>query len=205
MASLSNTLRRGSSRVSDPQFMATLFSDRRFSVIWLVVRLYLGYQWIEASLHKITSPDWMVTGAALKGFWAKAVAIPAAPAKPAISYEWYRAFLQGMLAHGDYVWFAKVVSVGEFLIGVGLILGAFVGVAAFFGALMNWNFMMAGSASTNPMLFILAIVLILAWKTAGWLGFDRVLLPLLGTPWNPGTLFDRAPGPGEPEPVRTKA
>jgi hypothetical protein len=59
MASLSDTLRRGSSRVSDPQFMATLFSDRRFNVIWLVVRLYLGYQRIEASLHKITSPDWI--------------------------------------------------------------------------------------------------------------------------------------------------
>jgi thiosulfate dehydrogenase [quinone] large subunit len=45
------------------------------------------------------------------------------------------------------------------------------------------NFMLAGSASSNPVLLILAIVLILAWKTAGYIGLDRYLLPLLGTPW----------------------
>ena len=48
---------------------------------------------------------------------------------------------------------------------------------------MNMNFMLAGSASANPVLLILAIVLILAWKTAGYIGLDRYLLPILGTPW----------------------
>ena len=41
---------------------------------------------------------------------------------------------------------AELVAVGELLIGVGLILGVFTGIAAFFGAFMNWNFMMAGTA-----------------------------------------------------------
>jgi thiosulfate dehydrogenase [quinone] large subunit len=54
---------------------------------------------------------------------------------------------------------------------------------------MNWNFMMAGTASTNPLLFLLSILLILAWKTAGWIGLDRWLLPALGTPWRPGGFF----------------
>lgn len=56
---------------------------------------------------------------------------------------------------------------------------------------MNWNFMMAGSASVNPMLFALSVLVILAWKTAGWWGLDRWLLPLLGTPWKPGRLFEK--------------
>jgi thiosulfate dehydrogenase [quinone] large subunit len=73
---------------------------------------------------------------------------------------------------------------------VALVLGAFVGIAAFFGAFMNWNFMMAGTASTNPLLFTLAIVLILAWKVAGYYGLDRALLPVLGTPWKPGKVFN---------------
>ena len=47
---------------------------------------------------------------------------------------------------------------------------------------------MAGSASTNGWLGILAIFLILAWKVAGWYGLDRWLLPILGTPWQPGEL-----------------
>ena len=86
------------------------------------------------------------------------------------------------------------------MVGVALIMGAFVGVAAFAGGLMNWNFMMAGTASTNPLLFLLSILLILAWKTAGWYGLDRVLLPLLGTPWQPGRAFegDEASAGAEP-------
>jgi thiosulfate dehydrogenase [quinone] large subunit len=93
-----------------------------------------------------------------------------------------------MLDTGQYVWFAKVIAVGEFLIGAALILGAFVGIAAFFGAFMNWNFIMAGSASVNGMLLVLAVGLVLAWKVAGYWGLDRWLLPALGTPWAPGDL-----------------
>jgi thiosulfate dehydrogenase [quinone] large subunit len=49
--------------------------------------------------------------------------------------------------------------------------------------------MMAGTASSNPVLFTLAILLMLAWKTAGWLGLDRWVLPLLGTPWWRGRIL----------------
>ncbi|MCC6791616.1 MAG: hypothetical protein IT336_08030 [Thermomicrobiales bacterium] len=48
---------------------------------------------------------------------------------------------------------------------------------------MNFNFQLAGSASTNPVLFGLGVFLVLAWKTAGYLGVDRSLLPVLKTPW----------------------
>ena len=74
-------------------------------------------------------------------------------------------------------------SYGELLIGIGLIIGAFVGIAAFFGALMNWNYIMAGAASTNGLLLVVAILLVLAWKVAGYYGADFVLLRWLGVPW----------------------
>jgi thiosulfate dehydrogenase [quinone] large subunit len=32
-------------------------------------------------------------------------------------------------------------------------------------------------------LALLGVLLILAWKNAGYVGLDRYLLPLLGTPW----------------------
>ena len=82
-----------------------------------------------------------------------------------------------------YTWFAKLIAYGELLVGIGLIVGAFTGIAAFFGALMNFNFMLAGSASTNPVLFLIAVGLMMAWKVAGYVGADYFLLPLLGTPW----------------------
>ena len=174
---------------TDPPIAEKLLNSTAFAVLWLVVRLYVGYQWLHSGLGKLSNPAWMVTGEALQGFWTRAVAIPEAPARPAISFDWYRAFLQGLLDSGAHVWFAKLVVAGEILIGIALILGIFTAVAAFFGAFMNWNFMMAGTASTNPVLFVLAILLILAWKTAGYWGLDRFVLPVLGTPWQPGKVF----------------
>ena len=176
-------------RFSDPPIANALFGSTRWSWIWLIARLYLGYTWITSGLGKLSNPAWVQTGAALKGFWENAVMIPEAPARPAISFDWYRAFLQFMLDSGSYTWFAKAVVASELLIGIALILGIFTGIAAFFGGFMNWNFMMAGSASSNPVLFSIAILLILAWKTAGWIGLDRWILPALGTPWQPGRLF----------------
>jgi thiosulfate dehydrogenase [quinone] large subunit len=131
-------------------------------------------------------------GSALKGFWTSAVAVPE-KGSPRITYGAYREFLQYMLNHEWYTWFAKLVAIGELLIGIGMILGVLVGFAAFFGALLNFNFMLAGSASTNPVLFGLAIALILAWKVAGYWGADRVLLPMLGAPWSPGKAFVHTP------------
>ena len=120
--------------------------------------------------------------------------VPDAPARPAIAFDWYRAFIQSLLDGGFYTWFAPTIAIGELLVGVALVLGAFTGIAAFFGGFMNWNFMMAGSASINPLLFTISILLILAWKNAGWFGFDRFLLPLFGTPWRPGRLFNPSKG-----------
>jgi thiosulfate dehydrogenase [quinone] large subunit len=191
---------QGEVTIPEPPFAHKLFSTTAFAWLWAVVRIYLGYQWIEAGLHKITGGGWIDGGTALKGFWTKAAAIPAAPAKPAITYDWYRAFIQFMLDNGWYSWFAPLVAFGEFMVGAALILGAFVGIAAFFGALMNWNFIMAGSASTNPLLLMLGIFLVLAWKVAGWYGLDRYLLPLLGTPWTWGK--QQTP-PVKPEPRLT--
>jgi thiosulfate dehydrogenase [quinone] large subunit len=168
--------------VQDPPLVQKLLSDPRAGLLWLPLRLWLGVQWIEPALHKLSDPKWMNTGDALKGFWMGAVAIPA-NGKPAIAFEWYRSFLQFLLNAQAYTWFAKLVAVGEFMVGVALVLGAFTGIAAFFGGLMNWNFMMAGSASTNPLLFVIAVGLILAWKVSGTIGVDYFLLRWIGTPW----------------------
>jgi thiosulfate dehydrogenase [quinone] large subunit len=93
-----------------------------------------------------------------------------------------------MLEHEWYTWFAKIVAVGEVLVGLGLIVGALVGIAAFFGTVLNFNFLLAGTASTNPVLFGLGVLIVLGWKVAGHIGLDRYLLPMLGTPWKPGRL-----------------
>lgn len=170
--------------IQDPPFARFLFSDTRMAPVWLVIRVLLGWDWLSHGLEKLGNPAWMETGVALQGYWERAVAIPET-GKPAIAFGWYRDFLQSLLDSGAYTWFAKLIAIGEAFIGIALILGLFVGIAAFFGAFMNWNFIMAGSASTNGFLAIVAILLVLAWKVAGYYGLDRFLLPRLGTPWQP--------------------
>lgn len=174
--------------IQDPPFVKWLLTNPRAAWLWLPLRIWLGYQWVTSGWGKVNNPAWVSTGEALKGFWTNAVQIPET-GRPPITIDWYRAFIQTLLDSQSYTWFAKLVAYGELIVGIALILGAFTGFAAFFSGFMNWNFMMAGSASVNPVLFSLAVLLVLAWKTAGWWGLDRWLLPLLGSPWQPGRLF----------------
>jgi thiosulfate dehydrogenase [quinone] large subunit len=176
-------------RFEDPPLARLLFGDPRLAWLWLPIRLFLGWEWLAHGLEKVGSPTWMETGEALRGFWAKAVVVPPPPARPPIVYDWYRDFIGTLLAGGHHTWFAKLVVFGEIAVGVALVLGAFTGIAAFFGGFMNWSFVMAGTASSNGLLFALATWLVLAWKNAGWIGLDRWLLPAVGTPWKPGRLL----------------
>ena len=170
--------------IQDPPVARFLFQGTIASWLWLVVRLYVGYDFLEAGMHKFTDPKWMNgSGEGIIGFWTRAVAIPAAPAKPLITFDWYRSFLQFLIDTGSAGWFSYVIVFGELAVGVGLILGMFVGLAAAGGILMNMAFLLAGTTSTNPILVILGVLLILAWKNAGYIGLDRFLLPMLGTPW----------------------
>lgn len=168
--------------IPDPPYVQALLSSTRFAWLWTIVRVYVGWSWLTAGWGKVQNPAWVQTGVAVKGFWTAATAVPEG-GQAAITYDWYRNFLTLLLEGDHYVWMAKLIAWGELLIGVGLVLGALTGFAALFGALMNFNFMLAGTASTNPVLFLLSILLILAWKVAGWYGVDRWLLPRLGTPW----------------------
>ena len=169
-------------QIQDPPITKTLFADSRTAWIWAIVRIWLGYKWIDASRHKIGVPAWTETGDALKGFWTGAVAVPA-EGRPPITFDWYRSFIQALLDAEAYTWFGKLVAYGELIVGIALVLGAFTGFAAFFAGFMNWNFMMAGTASSNPVLFVAALGLIMAWKVSGLVGADFFLLRWVGTPW----------------------
>jgi thiosulfate dehydrogenase [quinone] large subunit len=180
-------------QVDEPLFAKVLFGNVFTSLIWLPLRLFVGRDWLSAGLHKVGVPGWTETGAALAGFWKSAIAVNE-QGEGKIAYDWYRNFLQFMLDNGWQGWFAKLVVAGEILIGLGLIVGGLVGLAAFFGTLLYFNFGLAGSASSNPVLFGLGVLLVLAWRTAGYWGLDRWLLPWLGTPWERGATYGAAFG-----------
>jgi thiosulfate dehydrogenase [quinone] large subunit len=188
----------GTILIQDPPFARLLFQSTKASILWLIVRLYVAADFLEAGWHKLNDPAWMGDGSGILGFWTRAAGVNAS-GQPVIAYPWYRSFIQFLIDSNSAVWFSKLIVAGELLVGLGLLFGGLVGIAAFFGALMNMSFLMAGTVSTNPVLFFAGILLILAWKNAGYLGIDRYLLPALGTPW-------RQPKPAEtPAPVATAA
>lgn len=173
-------------QVDDPKWWKLLLGNTYLAVLWLPIRFFVGQEWLIAGEHKVRSDAWMDGGTALQGYWTGATAINPETGASRITYTWFHSFITYMLDNGWYTWFAKLVAVGEVLVGLGLIVGALVGIAAFFGTVLNFNFLLAGTVSSNPVLFGLTVFLVLGWKVAGFLGIDRWLLPLLGTPWQMG-------------------
>lgn len=173
---------------TDPPFVQALFGSVNWSWSWLIVRLYVGWTWLKAGWGKVTNPAWVgnKAGTALTGFVNNALT-KASGEHPDVQ-SWYASFLHNVVLPHVGVW-SHVIAFGETLVGIGLILGAFAGIAAFFGIVMNLNYLMAGAVSVNPILLLLSVFLVLAWKTAGWWGLDRWLLPALGTPWRPDRIF----------------
>ena len=169
--------------VREPSIITKLFNHPLAAWLWLPIRVWLGWQWLQAGYHKVTNPAWMQTGAALKGFFLGALKV-GANGTPVIHYSWYSTFLKMLVDTQAYTWFAKLVAVGELLVGVALILGIFTGFAAFFGGFMNWNYLMAGTVSVNPMFLIISVFLILAWKVSGYIGVDYFLVPQVGSLWS---------------------
>lgn len=177
--------------VAEPNIARFLFSSTHSAPVWLGARVFLGYEWLDAGRHKFSDDAWMKGGSALKGYWTGAVTVPEGGGSPRAAWGAYRELIQYMLDNEWFTWFSKIIVFGEILIGIGLIVGALTGIAAFFGALLNMSFLLAGTVSTNPILLLVAVFLILGWKVAGWIGLDRFLLPKLGVPWMGGGLIGR--------------
>ena len=96
--------------VEGPRFVRFLFNNTRAGLFWLPIRLFVGFSWLEAGWHKFTDPEWTQGGAALRAYWERAASIPE-QGRPPITYEWYRDFINTLLAGGHETWFAWVVTV----------------------------------------------------------------------------------------------
>nr|WP_128657897.1 DoxX family membrane protein [Paenibacillus sp. 598K] len=141
--------------------------------ILTVIRLVLGYAWLTAGWHKITG------GFDAGGFLNNAIANPVLDkATGEAVYPTFHAFLENFALPN-----IKLINVmipwGELLVGLGLILGTLTVTAAFFGLMMNFMFLFAGTVSTNPWLVLLGVLVLVGGANAGRFGLDRYVLPLL--------------------------
>ncbi|MEW6636325.1 MAG: DoxX family protein [Actinomycetota bacterium] len=183
------------SQIPEPNITRFLFADTRMAPVWLLVRVYLGYLWLMAGVGKVLEGGWIGEGAggAVAGF-AQGALQQTAGEHPQVT-QWYAAFLENVVVPNAAL-FSYLVVFGEIAVGLGLILGLFTGIAAFFGGFMNASFLFAGTAGANPLMFILAILLMLAWRVAGYWGLDRWALPAIGVPGAAGPLLRGRRGTG---------
>ncbi|RCX22992.1 thiosulfate dehydrogenase [quinone] large subunit [Fontibacillus phaseoli] len=135
-----------------------------------VLRIYLGYQWITAGWHKITG------GFDAAGFLNGAIAN--STGEHAAVQGWWATFLQHVALPGVDI-FNVMVPYGEFLVGLGLLLGTFTTFAALMGLVMNAAFLFSGTVSTNAQMLLLEVLVVVAAANAGKIGLDRYILPYL--------------------------
>ena len=139
----------------------------------LVLRLWLGYDWLTAGWGKLTG-DQPFSAAGLIG---RAIEKPVT-SHDHVVYPIFTSFLEGV-AMPNVGLFSFMVAWGEFLVGLGLILGALTTAAMFFGMFMNFMFMFAGTVSSNPWMVLLSIFILVAGSNAGKWGLDRWILPYI--------------------------
>lgn len=139
--------------LQDPALVRDIFDDVRLAPFWLILRVSLGWFWLQEGWHWLQLTPWSGDSLVASG------------------------------VAGD------TRAIALTLVGVTLILGLLVGPGAFVGGCLLAGFWRGGEFPTLQ--FAAVVSLILAWKTAGWIGLDRWFLPLLGLPWRSGALFGR--------------
>ena len=142
-----------------------------------LLRIYVGWEWMHHGWEKMTG------GFDATGFLNNAVTKPVADrATQEVLFPNYTYFIEHFaLPNVKLINF--LIPVGEFLIGVGLIVGGLTLTAAFFGMLLNFLFLFAGTVSTNPWLLLLGMIIFVAGANAGRFGIDTYVFPYIGKAW----------------------
>src|SRR5262249_46338790 len=152
-----------------------LFASTMFAWLWLILRVYLGWEWLVSGWSKtfggnLTWEVWrggesqyFFTGTAnlgsSRGCGVNGQNVPQGSAVQGFANS---AIQNSTGPHPDvayswyvdflkwirdhsYGWIGPLVSITEVVVGILLIVGLFTGLAAFVGALMNFSYVFAGS------------------------------------------------------------
>jgi thiosulfate dehydrogenase [quinone] large subunit len=157
------------SEVGSPRILGLMSRSRVLAVLWTAARIWLGVEWIQAGRAKLWGAENSAfmhhDGAGVAGFATHGAA----------SYTWWHHFLTGFVVPNS-GWIGILISVSEFVIGVALVLGVFTPGFAFAGLVLNVTYMLSGTAGVNPAYAAASVLLILMWRTSGWIGVDGIAM-----------------------------
>ncbi|WP_288527933.1 DoxX family protein [uncultured Secundilactobacillus sp.] len=141
-------------------------------VVTTLLRLYVGFLWIGDGWSKVSK------GFDATGFITNAIKNPVMTPEGQAAYGWYTSFLKGFVQPHMSL-FNVLVSWGELLVGLGLFFGTLATAAAFFGMVMNFAYLFAGTVSVNPLFIIIEIFILVSGFNASKIGLDRWIIPWL--------------------------
>ncbi|WNF35866.1 DoxX family membrane protein [Bacillaceae bacterium IKA-2] len=150
-------------------FMNFLRTNVYAAGILTFLRVYLGWSWLTAGWSKVTG-DPFNAGGYLNGVVNNESVIE--------GYPRYHTFIENFALPNAEL-FSFLIAWGELLVGLGLILGVLTTAAVFFGVVMNFSFMFAGTVSSNPWMLLISMFILAAGANAGKFGGDRWVLPYL--------------------------
>jgi thiosulfate dehydrogenase (quinone) large subunit len=155
--------------VGTPGVLRWLATSRIAALGWTAMRIWLGVQWIQAGMAKLWGAENSAFlhhgGAGVAGFATHGAA----------TYTWWHSFLTGFVVPNS-GWIGVSISVAEFALGIALVLGLLTPLVALGGLSLNMTYMLSGTAGVNPVFMIFSIVLIVAWRTSGWIGVDGLIM-----------------------------
>jgi thiosulfate dehydrogenase [quinone] large subunit len=153
-----------------------VFTQAKYTgLFWLVLRLFVGYEFLTAGWEKIESGKW-IGGNAMGGFLKGALG-KATGEHPEVQ-GWYVDLVNNVFLPNAAL-FSTLVAVGETLVGLALIFGIFTKFAAINGAIMNLAFLGAGTSSSNPQMMFMQVAMVFAGAGVAYYGIDRFLMPFI--------------------------
>lgn len=196
--------RDGSRRVSvsDPPLARFLFQSTGAAWLWLAVRLWVGWQLFAAGQSAFVEPGRLDDATRTMALYWQRIAGTGAAVDPGVQ-EWQRLLAQTLASGQAERWLAAAVAVSQLVLGMAILLGFFVGIAAAGGILLGLGMnILTGATDFTPFHAAASILLALAWKNAGFIGFDRYVLRGLGAPWWDEYVMEGGPRRGANSPRR---
>lgn len=155
----------------------TVFTRPAYTgLMWLVLRLFVGYEFLTAGWEKVESGKW-IGGNAIDGFLQGALKKATTGANPEVQ-GWYAGLINNVFLPNAAL-FSTLVALGELLVGLALIFGVLTRFAAFWGVVMNFAFLAAGTSSSNPQMIVIQVAALFAGAGVTYYGLDRFLMPYL--------------------------
>jgi len=164
--------------IGGKDLMAMTWRDSSWArLLFTALRIYVGWSWLTSGFGKVfgaNSAVWVgdKAGVAVNGFLQGALT-KTTGAHPDVQW-WYASFIKNFALPNAKI-FGYMVAWGELLVGIGLIVGAFTVVALLAGMLMNFNYLLAGTVSSNPVFLIEQLVLLYAGAATIYWSVDRLL------------------------------